>query len=82
MTMMFLTSDIFVWDRRELWPSMRVPVRSMSTLEVWLNPYVRPVVRFMPARRVVISKASNPRWIILPNIVVVVDEGDGDRGSD
>lgn len=33
--------------------------------------YVRPVVRFIPARRAVTNKASNPRWTILPNIVTV-----------
>ena len=37
-----------------------------------MKPYVRPVVRLIPARRAVISKASNPRCIILPNIVGVV----------
>lgn len=42
----------------------------MFQLEWWLDPYVRPVVRLIPARRVVINRASNPRWMSLPNIVV------------
>ena len=32
----------------------------VPALELWLNAYVRPVLRLIPARRVLISKASNP----------------------
>ena len=58
----FLTSDVFVRNGRDfrskkMWQSDHFH----GPIGQWLDSYARPVLRLIPARMVVINKASNPR---------------------